>query len=61
MRKLHLDDLAIESFATTPDSLAGSGTVHGQEDRTASGCPESWNGTCWITCWDSCGCETDVC
>ncbi|MDB4951549.1 MAG: hypothetical protein JWM27_4198 [Gemmatimonadetes bacterium] len=54
MRKLQLDDLAIESFATTPEALPGSGTVHAQEDRSTPGCPISYGGTCVISCRTDC-------
>jgi hypothetical protein len=51
MKKLNLDALTVDSFATTPEPAAGRGTVNGHEAaRTLSGCPVSWNGTCFITC-----------
>ena len=34
--KLNLDDLKVESFATTPDSLGGRGTVFGQDPTWAT-------------------------
>ena len=54
MKKLRLDRLAVESFATqgaTPDIR---GTVHAR--RTANNCPDSWDGvTCYVTCAETCG------
>lgn len=47
---LRLDDLKIDSFATTADRIARPGTVVGYQQRTLGPCPESWNGTCYITC-----------
>lgn len=63
MKKLNLDGLKVDSFTTTDEINAVRGTVAGREMlmRTLSNCPESWNGTCWITCWESCGCDTDIC
>lgn len=49
MKKLRLESLQVESFATTAPVAPARGTVLGRE-RTASNCPESWDGTCWITC-----------
>lgn len=50
MKKLHLDALTIDSFATTASEIARPGTVHGHQQRSLGPCPESWNGTCYITC-----------
>ncbi len=61
MRKLKLDleELAVESFATTPESRGEGGTVFGQNhctcytQCTCPGCPTcdaSCNGTCGGTC-----------
>jgi hypothetical protein len=51
MKKLNLDALAVDSFATTSELADARGTVNGQElARSLSGCPVSWNGTCFITC-----------
>ena len=58
MKKLHLDGLAVESFATTAPLATRRGTVAARslpELRTASGCPDSWDGTCYVTCWETCG------
>ncbi len=60
MKKLTLDALAVDSFATTAPEPGTRGTVAAHA-RTLSNCPESWNGTCWITCWDSCPCDTSFC
>jgi hypothetical protein len=52
MKKLRLDSLTVESFATAAPSAGARGTVLAH--RTASWCPESWDGTCWVTCWETC-------
>jgi hypothetical protein len=60
--KLDLEDLSVESFATTPDSRGEGGTVFGQQctcytQCTCPGCPTcdaSCNGTCGGTCDASC-------
>jgi hypothetical protein len=68
--KLDLEDLAVESFATTPEPRAEGGTVFGQQctcytQCTCPGCPTcaaSCNGTCVncgsnvFTCDYSCEC-----
>jgi hypothetical protein len=64
MRKLKLDleDLSVESFATTPEARRDGGTVFGQQctcytQCTCPGCPTcdaSCNGTCGGTCEASC-------
>lgn len=61
MRKLKLEDLAVESFATTKSATDGKGTVRGNQVRVTvhtwpahiscnlSGCGtggETWEGTC---------------
>jgi len=56
MKKLHLDTLAVDSFATAAVATRLRGTVAAHQ--TAQYCPDSWDGTCWISCWDSCQCET---
>jgi hypothetical protein len=50
MKKLELDALAVDTFATTAETSVVRGTVLGQELGTLRGCPVSWNGTCSITC-----------
>ena len=65
--KLDLDDLSVESFATTPESRGDGGTVFGQgctcyTQCTCPGCPTcdaSCNGTCDASCNGTCG-ETEV-
>ena len=60
MKKLHLDDLKVDGFATTARTPQERGTVQGREAAgTQAWCPVSYGGTCWITCWDSCYCETE--
>ncbi len=64
MRKLKLDleELSVESFATTPNRPAEGGTVFGQQctcytQCTCPGCPTcdaSCNGTCGGTCAGTC-------
>ncbi len=65
MRKLKLDveDLSVESFATTPEARGEGGTVFGQNhctcytQCTCPGCPTcdaSCNGTCGGTCGATC-------
>lgn len=50
MRKLRLDLLNVDSFPTTAIAAA-RGSVAAQEIfQTKSGCPDSWDGTCWLTC-----------
>jgi hypothetical protein len=60
--KLDLEDLSVESFATTPEPRAEGGTVFGQQctcytQCTCPGCPTcdaSCNGSCVNTCAASC-------
>jgi hypothetical protein len=60
MKKLHLDALRVDTFATTAAGDANlRGTVAGREAAFSATCPVSYGGTCWITCWDSCFCETE--
>jgi hypothetical protein len=65
VRKLKLDveDLSVESFATTPEARGEGGTVFGQNhctcytQCTCPGCPTcdaSCNGTCGGTCGATC-------
>jgi hypothetical protein len=54
MKKLRLDILTVESFTTVHETPAARGTVHAR--RTASNCPDSWEGvTCYVTCAETCG------
>ncbi len=60
--KLNLEDLSVESFATTPEARHEGGTVFGQQctcytQCTCPGCPTcdaSCNGTCGGTCGGTC-------
>jgi hypothetical protein len=66
MKKLRLDSLAVESFATTAAARKLRGTVAAHQTGQCSavpGCNESQGGTCWISCLDTCQCETavDIC
>lgn len=63
MKKLSLDTLAVDSFATTATTASSRGTVaaHQAAFRTLSNCPESWDGTCYITCQATCTTDTDFC
>lgn len=45
-RKLKLEDLAVDTFATTPDAPRGRGTVRGLADTTPGACEASLGGTC---------------
>ena len=57
MKKLRLDSLTIESFATLTDTPRLVGTVAAREARgTQLYCPVSYGGTCWISCWETCPC-----
>ena len=58
MKKLTLEDLAVDSFATTPAAGSARGTVlgHAVTHTCDAGCPLSYGGTCVITC--SNGCDT---
>jgi hypothetical protein len=60
MKKLHLEALKVDGFATTPRIGAVRGTVAGYQSAqcTLYNCPISYGGTCVITCT---GCVTDVC
>ena len=60
MKKLSLDILRVDTFATTSGIAALRGTVAACSAQcTLRDCPVSYGGTCWITCWDSCFCETE--
>jgi hypothetical protein len=61
MKKLNLDSLAVESFATSSAAVPARGTVAGHEAAFrgfSATCRVSWDGTCYITCGDTCFCET---
>ncbi|MET0399703.1 MAG: hypothetical protein ABW277_23145 [Longimicrobiaceae bacterium] len=65
--KLDLEELSVESFATTPDARVDGGTVFGQQctcytQCTCPGCPTcdaSCNGTCGGTCGATCNASCD--
>lgn len=64
MKKLRLEALAVDSFATTAVAAKLRGTVAAHNTAQCSavyGCVESVGGTCWVTCFDSCACETNDC
>jgi hypothetical protein len=57
MKKLHLDGLRVDSFATGADAAPARGTVAAREEiDTNLHCPDSYGGTCWISCWETCPC-----
>jgi hypothetical protein len=62
MKKLNLDRLTVDSFATTDKTSEVRGTVAARENTgntcpgESYGCPDSWDGTCWMTCWNTCPC-----
>jgi hypothetical protein len=65
--KLHLDDLQVDTFQTTPVRKT-KGTVFGEQctchtQCTCPGCPTcyaSCDGTCAATCYGSCGGTCDA-
>lgn len=71
--KLNLDDLRVESFATTPDPDGQHGTVFGQQltdtctcINTCEGCPTEQGDTCGEPTFMGCcvtgsPCQTDTC
>jgi hypothetical protein len=51
MKKLHLESLRVDSFATTAPAPRGRGTVAAREATgTSACCPDSTAPTCWVTC-----------
>ena len=56
MKKLCLDTLTVDSFATTAGAANLRGTVAGREAACSATCPVSYGGTCWISCWETCPC-----
>lgn len=51
--RLQLDELAVQSFATTPQDSTPRGTVHGNQESGAC-TVEYWGYTCWEGCqWES--------
>ena len=62
MLKLKLDDLAVDSFDTTPAAKADGGTVFGEQctcptNCSCPGCPTCDPSYCDTACW-SCGGQT---
>jgi hypothetical protein len=59
VKKLSLNTLRVDTFATTSGTSAVRGTVAGYQTAqcTIYDCPESYGGTCWITCFDTCPCS----
>jgi hypothetical protein len=63
MKKLSLDGLRVDSFATSPAAGSARGTVLARNTGFTA-CPISYDGTCYVTCYMTCfetceGCETD--
>lgn len=60
MKKLQLDNLKVDSFATSAPIEAVRGTVaaHQSAQCTVPNCPDSWDGTCYLSCGYSCYCDT---
>jgi hypothetical protein len=63
MKKLTLEHLEVDSFPTASTAHAARGTVaaHEEVDTTVHcvesyDCPDSYGGTCWITCYNTCPC-----
>ena len=58
MKKLTLEHLTVDSFPTaaTADDTRGTVAAHDEEIDTTLHCPDSYNGTCWISCWETCPC-----
>jgi|GEM_PF-1250223 len=60
MKKLTLDHLRVDSFATVGSAATTRGTVAGYQTAQCTvgyGCPESYGGTCWMTCFETCPCS----
>jgi hypothetical protein len=62
VKKLSLDSLRVDSFATSSADPRVRGTVVGGERSgtcppETTDCPISWEGTCYFTCFETCpGC-----
>jgi len=56
MKKLRIETLQVESFHPAREPDPARGTVVGAEIDTTLHCPDSYGGTCWITCFDTCPC-----
>ena len=66
--RLTLEELQVQSFATTSGPADGRGTVRAHDWPTDErGCPtgnpawDSCGDTCWETCGDSCGGSCNTC
>lgn len=59
--KLNLDDLAVESFATTDADPATRGTVHGHAGTRFCTASYEAGGTCEFSCIGSCVGGMQVC
>jgi hypothetical protein len=59
MQKLNLESLRLDSFTTTSGEASGRGTVLGRENTGTPACPISYNGTCYVTCFYTCYCDTE--
>ena len=69
-RKLRLDDLAVESFATDAPATPARGTVRGHDGTQPPNCfsgvwsclpDQSCEETCGMSCWGSCVNTYDCC
>ena len=63
MKKLRMDDLKVDTFATTAATKPVRGTVaahHQSTQCTVPNCPDSWDGTCYFTCFNTCYCDTSI-
>jgi hypothetical protein len=63
MKKLRLDALKVDTFATTAPAPPVRGTVaahHQSTQCTDPYCYVSWDGTCYFTCFDTCACDTSI-
>lgn len=50
--RLSMDELQVQSFATTGTGEAERGTVHGHDNTDPAACPTA--DPAWETCWASC-------
>jgi len=57
MKKLELDTLTVDSFATTPEATDVRGTIAGRENTGGTTpCENTWpHDTCPVTCAETCG------
>ena len=59
MNKLKLENLAVESFATVP--APPEHPLAQAAGFTFPGCPESYWGTCYVTDFQTCDCDSKEC